>query len=230
MTFSQPSAGGDTFEPKSHLGKLLLVYPKSYDPAMLTKASSDPTPAADVDILIIDELGPDGKPVMFSNARLFGNLAKSVRNDLGGQVLGRLAQGDPSPGRTAPWILTSFTDADAAMAGPVHQQYQAGHFKAPAANPMQPPAAGQQTWQAPAPQATGAAPAAWQNAGAPAAAATPPPAAPSTPAAAQWQPPAAPAASSVDPSLVDFLEKRGIPVTPAMTQEQCVAIANSFPQ
>jgi hypothetical protein len=240
MTFSQPAAGGDTFEPKNHLGRLLLIYPKSYDPSMKTKASVEPTQAADVDIIIVDEPGPDGRPTFLSGARLFGNLAKSVRNDLGGQVLGRLAQGQPSPGRTAPWILTPFTDQDAAMAGPHHAAYQAGQFKAaenpmssasaaaqpaaasyapPQAAPAPPQASAQQQWQqhpAAAPQA----PAQW----------APPPAAPAPPG-----PPAAPApapapAGGVDPNLVAFLASKGVTVTPEMDQATAEAIARSFPQ
>lgn len=222
MTFSQPSAGGDKFEPKDHFGKLLLVYPKSYNPAEQT--SNGVTPAADVDVIVVDTVGPDGRPLFINDARFFGNLAKSVRNDIGGQVLGRLGQG-PNTRGTPPWILSNFTDADAAAAGPLHQAYQAGQFK-PAENPMAPPAAAQ-----PAPGYASAAPQQqW----------TPPPAA-APPAQQQWSPPptaappqAAPAPSvpsgSVDPQLVAFLTQRGVQVTPQMTQEQAVAIAAAFPQ
>jgi hypothetical protein len=159
--FSQPSsAGGDTFNAADHNGFLLLVYPKSYQDEVQTKNGL--SSAAEVDIVVVDKPGPDGKPLFFQNARLFGNLARSVRNDLGGQVLGRLGQG-PNTRGTPPWILMNFTDQDAAMAGPVHAQYQQGLFKAaapaapttPAAAPAAPqypapaaPAAPQQQWQA----------------------------------------------------------------------------------
>ncbi|MFF5973645.1 hypothetical protein ACFY7C_19170 [Streptomyces sp. NPDC012769] len=237
MTFSQPAAGGDTFEPKNHLGRLLLIFPKAYDPAMKTKASTDPTAAADVDLIIVDEPGPDGQPLFLSGARLFGNLAKSVRNDLGGQVLGRLAQGQPSPGRTAPWILTNFTDQDAAAATPLLAQYQQGLFKPPA-NPMAAP----QGAAAPTPAAAYSAPP--YQAAAPSAAPAPQqwqqaPAAP--PQQQQWAPTPAPQAAAtaptppapatapaIDPGLVAFLQQRGIAVTPGMTQEQAAAIAAAF--
>jgi hypothetical protein len=230
VTFSQPSAGGDKFEPKDHFGNLLLVYPKSYNPAEQT--SNGVTPAADVDIIVVDKPGPDGRPLFINDARFFGNLAKSVRNDVGSQVLGRLGQG-PNTRGTPPWILTNFTDADAAAAGPVHAAYQAGQFK-PAENPMAPAAPGPAApaqWQAPA--APGAAQPApqqqWQQ----------PPAAAPAPAQQQWQapapsstpptaPPAAAAAPTVDPNLVAFLASKGVTVQPGMDQATCEAIARGF--
>lgn len=247
--FSQPSQGGqggDQFDAKDHRGHLLLIYPKSYLPEVQTK--NGPSSAADVDIVVIDKPGPDGKPLSFINARLFGNLANSVRNDVNGQVLGRLDQITQPNGRT-PWILGNFTPEDQAQAGPVHTAYQQGLFK-PTQNPMaaQPasappqqawnaPAAtpAPQQWQAPAPAATApAAPAPWQaQPSAPAPSGAPqqqwnqaaPPAGPP----AQTAPPA-PAASAVDPNLVQFLQSRGIAVTPDMSQAQCEAVAAALPQ
>lgn len=215
MTFSQPAAGGDTFTPADHFGKLLLIFPKSYDPAM--KTSNGDSAAADVDLIVVDSPDPaTGKPLFFSGARLFGNLAKSVRNDLGGQVLGRLGQG-PNTRGTPPWILTNFTDADAAMATPLLGQYQQGLFKPPAnPNPMAaaPSPAAPQTWAPPATVAPPAPAGQWQ----------PPVAAPTAPAA----PVAAPAASAVDPNLVAFLASKGVQVQPGMDQATCEAIARSF--
>lgn len=227
MTFSQPAAGGDTFNPKDHFGKLLLIYPKTFEPAM--KTSNGDSAAADVDLIVVDSPGPDGRPQFFSNARLFGNLAKSVRNDLGGQVLGRLGQG-PNTRGTPPWILTSFNDADAAAATPCHQAYQQGQFR-PTENPMSAPGA----TPAPAPPATPAAQ--WQP---PAAQTAYAPQTQGTPPAQQWNappaaPPAAPApapatpAAAVDPNLVAFLASKGVQVTPGMTQQQAEAIAAAFP-
>jgi len=99
--FSQPSSGGsggDTFNAADHRGHLMLVYPKQYQPEVPTK--NGPSSAADVDVIVVDKPGPDGKPLAFIGARFFGNLANSVRNDLGGQVLGRLDQISTQGGRT----------------------------------------------------------------------------------------------------------------------------------
>lgn len=241
MTFSQPSAGGDTFVPAEHLGTLLLILPKAYDPSVITKASKEPTAQADCDIIIVDKLGPDGRPLFFSDARLFGNLARNVRKDVGGQVLGRLGQGQPSPGRSAPWTLAHFTDQEAASAQSLLAQYQQGLFKA-TENPMaatapgatqyaaapaapaaqwqppvaaqptyQPPVAAQPTYQPPAQQATGAAPAQWQPP-------APTPTAPATP----------PTSAAIDPNLVAWLQQRGVTLPPNADQAMAEAIASSF--
>lgn len=238
MTFSQPSAGGDTFDAKDHNGSLLLVYPHSFSAE--TPTAHGVSASADVDIIIIDKFGPDGRPMYFQNARLFGNLAKSVSRDLGGQVLGRLGQVPTTRGNPA-WVLQNFTDADAAAAGPVHAQYQQGLFKA-TENPMQ------QQAQTPAPAAASypAAPAP----GAPAQQYAPPAAAPpqqqwqqapAAPPAQQYQAPAptgqpaAPAAApapagGADPALLAHLAQYGIVLPPTTPQAQAEAVAATLPQ
>lgn len=234
MTFSQPSAGGDTFDAKDHNGSLLLVYPHSFSAE--TPTAHGVSASADVDIIIIDKLGPDGRPMYFQNARLFGNLAKSVSRDLGGQVLGRLGQVPTTRGNPA-WVLQNFTDQDAAAAGPVHAQYQQGMFKA-TENPMQqqaqaPAAAPAQQWTPPPAQAAAPAQQQWQA-----------PAQQQAPAAApaqQWQAPAstgqpvAPAAApapagAADPALLAHLAQHGINLPPTTPHDQALAIAATLPQ
>lgn len=171
--FAQPSAGGDKFEPRDYNGRLLLIYPKSYKPATETKFGE--SESADVDVIVVDQVDPTtGQPVSAHNARLFGNLARSVRDDVGGTVLGRLGQGPNTKGNP-PWILLPHSDADAQQAGPVHQQYQAGLFKPKDPPPQQaaqppfggapdpyalPPAPPPQQYAPPPPQPQAAAPAA----------------------------------------------------------------------
>jgi hypothetical protein len=196
VTFSQPSAGGDQFDPKEHNGRLTIVFPKSFSAE--TPTIHGVGPSADCDIVLVDAVDATGKPLYFENARLFGNLAKSVSRDLGGAVLGRLGQVPTQRGNPA-WVLQQFTDQEAAMAGPALTAYQAGQFKqaenpqaaaagpSPATTPQAPaPAA---TWQAPTQAAATAPPAQQWNAGAPAG----PPQTPA-PAQAQWQAPQTPAA------------------------------------
>lgn len=233
MTFSQPSAGGDTFDAKDHNGSLLLVYPHSFSAE--TPTAHGVSASADVDIIIIDKFGPDGRPMYFQNARLFGNLAKSVSRDLGGQVLGRLGQVPTTRGNPA-WVLQNFTDADAAAAGPVHAQYQQGMFKA-TENPMQqqaPAAPPAQQWTPPQQQAAPAAPAQqWQ--------APPQQQAPAAAPAQQYQAPAptgqpaAPAAApapagGADPALLAHLAQYGIVLPPTTPQAQAEAVAATLPQ
>ncbi|MGW0682934.1 hypothetical protein ACWD2L_06170 [Streptomyces sp. NPDC002754] len=210
MAFSQPSAAsGGEFEPRNFNGRLLMIYAKHYNPEVQTKFG--PSQAADVDVIVVDQQDPTtGKPVIALDAKLFGNLAKSVRNDVGGVVLGRLGQVPTANGNPA-WVLENFTDADASMAGPIDQAYRAGQFRQPsqsgiaAQNPLSaatPPPA-QDPWAAVSPPVAS-------------------PAAPPTPAAT-------PPASTVDPALVAFLASKGVQVTPQMDQATCEAIARSFP-
>lgn len=234
MAFSQPSAAsGGEFEPKNFNGRLLMIYAKSYNPEVQTKYGA--SQAADVDVIVVDQQDPaTGKPIVVLDARLFGNLAKSVRNDVGGVVLGRLGQVPTGNGNPA-WVLQNFTDEDAALAGPVDAAYRAGQFRQPTSTapsapaPQAVPPVQQDPWagmnQTPAP---------------PAAPAYAPPATPTAPPQQQWSPPAPAAAApptptatsaptTVDPNLVAFLATRGVQVTPEMDQATCEAIARSFP-
>lgn len=220
MAFSQPGAGGDTFNAADHNGHLLIVYPKSYQDEVDTKNGK--SSAADVDIVICDKFDATGKPVVFINARLFGNLARSVRNDIGGQVLGRLGQG-PNTRGTPPWILANFTDQDMATATPIDAAYRQGVFApTPAATP---PA----QYGAPAT----APPQQWQGG-----AATQPPATapPTAPAAAQWTPPtAAPAPASSAPPAAQWQQQaapaapQGYGATPSPAPQQWQAPPASAP-
>jgi hypothetical protein len=156
--FAQPSAGGEKFEPKDFGGVLLLIYPKSYNPNENTTFGV--TTSADVDIVAVDRQDPQnpGQPVIKRNARLFGNLANSVRDSIGSVVLGRIGQVPTNKGNPA-WVLQNYTDADAAAAAPVDAAWKAGQFAAQVQQPQapaqqQPPA---QQWgqQPPAQQSWG---------------------------------------------------------------------------
>lgn len=125
--FSQPSAGGDKFEPGDYNGRLLLLYPKSYNPNETTKFG--PSTSADVDVIVVDAIDPaTGTPTYKHNARVFGNLANSVRDSIGAVVLGRLGQGPNTKGNP-PWRLGEHTNADQALAQPHHDAYTRGQFK-----------------------------------------------------------------------------------------------------
>lgn len=257
MAFAQPSApnSGDNFVTAEHKGHLLIVYPKTFlENQTTTKGLSD---LADCDIIVVDKYDATGKPLAFHGARLFGNLARSVRNDIGGQVLGRLNQITSANGNT-PWILENFTDQDQAAADPIDTAYRQGHF-APTQNPMQPPPPAA---YAPATPTPAASPPAWtpqgaqppaapaqqwqappvQAAPAPAPAAAPAPQWSPGPATApaptqQWSappqaaPPVAPTApaAAIDPGLLKYLADRGI-TGPFPDQATAEAVAASLPQ
>lgn len=241
MSFSQPSAGGDQFDAKNHNGQLLIVFPKSFSAE--TPTAHGISPSADCDIVVVDSIDQStGMPQIYVNARLFGNLAKSVSRDLGGQVLGRLGQVPTQRGNPA-WVLQNYTDQDVTLATPALNAYLAGQFKqpdapaaptTPAAAPAAPqypaqgaPAAPPQQWQAPAPPVAGN-----QGYQAPA----------SQPDGAAWSPapaptgqPAAPApaqapAGAADPALLAKLAQYGINLPPSTPQAQAEAIAATLPQ
>lgn len=254
MSFSQPSAGGDQFDAKNHNGQLLIVFPKSFSAE--TPTAHGISASADVDIVVVDAVDPaTGRPKYYQNARLFGNLAKSVSRDLGGQVLGRLGQVPTQRGNPA-WVLQNYTDQDVALATPALNAYLGGQFKQPEAPaqqpaapaptqqfpqqvqtpaPAAPPAAPQQQWQAqqqfpqgPAQAAPTQAPQPPFGGQAPAPQYQQPPAA--APAPAQYAAPAAAPAPAVDPADVARLAQFGINLPPGATPEQVQAILATLPQ
>lgn len=258
MGFSQPSAGGDQFDAKDYNGRLLIVYPKSFSAE--TPTAHGISPSADCDIVVVDVIDPATQmPKYFQNARLFGNLAKSVSRDLGGQVLGRLGQVPTQRGNPA-WVLQNYTDQDAAAATPADNAYQAGQFRATETPFQQPQAQQQAPAQAPAQQWPGAAagpspattppppaPAATWPGQAQAAPAAPPAAAPQgtwpaqqSPAPAPtpdvaytntWpqQPPAAPA-GGVDPAVLQALAAVGINPPPGTSAADIMAVYATIPK
>lgn len=207
--FGQPSAGGDQFDPKLHNGQLLLFVPSLFHADMPTAHGA--SNAADTDIIALEHPDPEtGKPKLFRNARVFGNLANSVRGAVGGGViLGRLGQGPNTKGNP-PWILTEHTEQEALGSVAVYDAYKRGEFAQPSAPAAAPLA--QQGWSAGPPVATQGG---W---GAP-----PPTTVPVVPVT-----PVPAAIPAVDPQLVAFLEARGVQVPPGMTQETAVLLANTF--
>lgn len=197
--FAQPSSGGDKFEPGDFNGCLLLIFPKSYDPNATTKFGA--STSADCDVLVIDRRDATGQPVIKWNARLFGNLANSVRDSLGSCVLARLGQGPNTKGNP-PWILLAHTPDDAMTAGPVHAAYTAGQFKQPERPTDNTPAAPQDPWAGM--QATAVPPAVQYQAPAPV-------------AVAPTLPDAAPAAAG-DPNIVLLITK-GIDAAKVMAMD-----------
>lgn len=138
--FGRPSGPGDKFDNHDHKGRLLIIYPKSYNPAATT--SKGVNACADADIIVVDAPPqPDGRPLIFHDAKIFGNLAKSVRDSVGSKCLGRLDQ-VPTAGGNLAWVLNDWSDQEAAQAAPLDQAYAAGQFPKPQPTQQQPPAQG----------------------------------------------------------------------------------------
>lgn len=148
--FGRPSGPGDKFDNHDHKGRLLIIYVKGYNPEVTT--SKGKNACADADIIVVDAPPqPNGQPLIFHDAKIFGNLAKSVRDSVGSKVLGRLDQ-VPTAGGNLAWVLNDWTDQEAAMAAPFDQAYAAGQFPKPQAQQQQAPPPGNapaQNWGAP---------------------------------------------------------------------------------
>lgn len=111
--FQQPSPAGDQFKVSDHVGCLVLIYSREYRENIVTNAGTTDAVAADVHVLDGTDAGQS-----FRNTLIFGRaLIPSLRGAIGGDpVLGRIGQGVAQPGKTAPWMLQPFEDADAAKA------------------------------------------------------------------------------------------------------------------
>ncbi|MBX6723775.1 MAG: hypothetical protein IRY92_11170, partial [Dactylosporangium sp.] len=112
--FQQPNtSSGDVFKPAEHLGRLVLIYARSFRENVPTSFGAADAVAADIHV--IDN--PGGVAV-FTNALLFQRaIVASLRDAIGGDpVLARIGQGIAKPGQTAPYILQPYSDADAAVA------------------------------------------------------------------------------------------------------------------
>lgn len=119
--FQQPSQG-DRFNASELLGSLCLFYVHEVRQGIIT--SFGEREAVSCDVHVLD--GAKGGEVL-ENALIFqGGLIGSLRSAAGGDpVLGRIGQGIAKPGQTAPYILSEFTDADAALAsGYIAKRFQ----------------------------------------------------------------------------------------------------------
>lgn len=124
--FSQP-ASASKFRPADYQGHLLLVWPTEYRTGIKTDYGESDAIAARVVVLDGSEGYEEHDNVLFFQSALIGTLKPSVGN--GKPVLGRLGRGTSKPGQSAPFILTPFTEADAAAARAYFTQDQ---FEAPA--------------------------------------------------------------------------------------------------
>jgi len=111
--FQQPSAGGDQVKVNEIIGALVLVHVREYREGIIT--SFGPSDAVAVDLHVLD--GPKAGE-SFENTLIFQKaLIGALRSAAGGQpVLGRIGQGTAKPGQSAPYILTPYTEQDAALA------------------------------------------------------------------------------------------------------------------
>lgn len=206
--FAQPDKG-DKFTPRDHpewLGKLFLIYPDSVAQRMGTDNNGQPAPyeVVEGDVAIIDLPDPQtGQPSTLKNAGIGGKaLVPQIKKQVGGMVLGRLAQTAAQGQKSGAFYLADYSDADQAAAMGYIQSHPRQQFAQPAAQAV--PVAAPVAQYAPAPVA-------------------PQPVAQQFPVPA----PVAPAAPAIDPQLVAFLASKGVDAS-AMSPEQAQLIAATF--
>lgn len=114
--FVQPAAPGNPVEWATLRGHLLVMQVLEaidHVPTVHT-APGEKSPAVRVNLYVLDgpHAGEDHDNTLVFGVALRGQLAPNV----GRKVIGRLSQGQASPGKSAPWLLAQATDADMAAA------------------------------------------------------------------------------------------------------------------
>ena len=101
--FSAPSAGGgDSLPVKEINGHYVIVYVKGYEEDIPTVNG----PAHAVRVNVADlSTGTHHLDVLWFPKVIVG----SLKNQIGAFVLGKIAQGDAQPGKSAPWIIENET-------------------------------------------------------------------------------------------------------------------------
>lgn len=106
FTSAAPPSGG--IEWATLQGKLLIVEPLSYETGISTVHGEKDAVRANVYALT----GPGTSEGYLDTLIFPGVLVGQLKRQVGGKVVGRLAQGEKKPGQNAPWILLAATEDD----------------------------------------------------------------------------------------------------------------------
>lgn len=112
--FSSPTGGGGA-RVSDYLGCLMLVKPLEFIAQMQTSIGSSDTIRGDAYILDGPNPGEEVTDMLFFQQALRRDLDRTMRGS-SPYLLGRLARGVAKPGKSAPWIFETPTEADAALA------------------------------------------------------------------------------------------------------------------
>jgi hypothetical protein len=114
MALSAPVSGGDQLNPADIDGHTLIIIPVEWQADVPTEYSKPGEPSPCITCNVADLSAEGGTPVVYRgvmwwNAMLQGGL----KRQLGQTILGRMQQGQKSPGKNAPWqLLDVMTEAD----------------------------------------------------------------------------------------------------------------------
>ena len=98
IAFDAPASGGNVLKPADIEGHLLIVEPLEFRKDMPTSMGESDAIACTVHDVTTSETHED---ILWFSRVLVG----SLKNRIGGKVLGRMGKGNAKPGQTAPWIL-----------------------------------------------------------------------------------------------------------------------------
>lgn len=146
--FSDPTQG-ERCSPSEVIGHLLIIKPTEHRTGVPT-ANYGPKDAIQVDVVDLDQGGKIFRDCLWFNGVLIG----SLRGHLGELVLGRMAQGQPKPGQSAPYILETVPDGPAKQGAQQWVNANPG-FMSGFADPNTTPAAVNIPQPTPAPQMGG---------------------------------------------------------------------------
>lgn len=122
---------GGFFNPKDHVGSLLLIKVVSYRedyPAFDEKAAAAGETRDGVEVLVTVLDGASAEATFDQSTLHQGRLVGTLKGRVGGQVLGRLEKGAQSNSKyAAPFVLAEPTDGDKTVA----RAYLAASAKAP---------------------------------------------------------------------------------------------------
>lgn len=192
MPLSAPSQMGDLLNQADCLGHTMIVAPTEFIehiPTVNTKPG-EKSPAIRVNVADFND--PDN-PVIYRGVLWFGVISGNLRRNIGEFVAGRMAQGQASPGRNAPWQLQDITNEadwmahllrwlDNSPAGEAFQAEAITETNRAAASAQVTAASGPQPQAAPAPAPVASRPPAPVSSPSPAPSASRPPAPPAAPA------------------------------------------------
>lgn len=128
--FDQPAAAG-SFPLEEHLGHLLLIWPQELKKDIATVYGASDAISCRIAVVEGHDAGEEFENVLLFPRVLVSTLTAGVGK--GRPVLGRLGQGTAKQGQSKPWVLDSFTDADAAKAA----AFLNSQFSKPTAEPEQ---------------------------------------------------------------------------------------------
>jgi hypothetical protein len=123
MQAASAPVAGDKFDLNGHLGALLYIRVHSLKSAVETSFGPADAIAADIAVLDGDHKGDTYSDTLIFPSVLVGQLKSSV-GSADPVVVGRLSKGEAKPGKSAPWILETPTQADLDVAVK-YEQYAA---------------------------------------------------------------------------------------------------------